>query len=164
LAVAFAAAPAAAAAAFPTPAFLCLRRSLQAPYDSLILQVVAYCFSFFAAGTMFYLWWRLDSYDRQRVWPLYGWFSSLMMCGSCVGVLTWLAKTLSLVQNLNASDILQDIAQSNSSDMRVQRKVDLLFAESANWNAVFSVTYSVRMCGRVIADNDKNDYYVKDGV
>jgi hypothetical protein len=129
----------------PLLPFSCgLRRSLQAPYDSLILQVMAYCFSFVAAGTMFYLWWRLASSDRQRVWPLYGWFSLLMMCGSCVGILTWLAKVLSLVPNLNASDIIQDAALSNSSKLRVQKQVDLLFAESANWNAVFSVTYSVR--------------------
>ena len=127
-------------------------------------QIAANCVSALVGGAMFYLWWRLDSYDRQRVWRLYGWFSSLMMCGSCVGVLTWLAKTLSLVQNLNASDILQDSVLSNSSNLRVQRKVDLLFAESANWNAVFSVTYSVRMCGRVIADNDTSDDYVKDEV
>jgi hypothetical protein len=41
---------------------------------------------------MFWRWWRLDEYDRQRVWPNYGHFSAVMCAGSVAGAVaavTW---------------------------------------------------------------------------
>ena len=35
---------------------------------------------------MFRRWRRMQEEDRGRVWRLYGWYSALMTCGSCVGV------------------------------------------------------------------------------
>ena len=41
---------------------------------------------------MFWRWWRLDEYDRQRVWPNYGRFSAVVCVGSVAGAVaavTW---------------------------------------------------------------------------
>ncbi len=103
-------------------------------------QIVAYGVSFFAGGVMFFLWYRLNQDDRRRVWRLYGWFSALMTLGSCIGMVTWLAKMMHLASNLRASDVIQQSAQA--SQLRLEGKADLLLAESAKWNAVFSVTYA----------------------
>ena len=48
-----------------------------------------------AGGVMFYVWRRMQEEDRRRVWLLYGWFSGLMLCGSCFGVVTWAAYIMS---------------------------------------------------------------------
>ncbi len=45
-----------------------------------------------ASGCMFWRWWRLDAYDRQRVWPNYGRFSAVVCVGSVAGAVsavTW---------------------------------------------------------------------------
>ena len=41
---------------------------------------------------MFFRWRRMCEDDRGRVWRLYGWFSGLITCGSCVGAVTWAAR------------------------------------------------------------------------
>jgi hypothetical protein len=38
---------------------------------------------------MFYFWRRIGEEDRLHVWRLYGWFSALILCGSCFGAITW---------------------------------------------------------------------------
>jgi len=41
---------------------------------------------------MFWRWWRLDEYDRQRVWPNYGRFSAVVCVSSVAGAVaavTW---------------------------------------------------------------------------
>ena len=40
---------------------------------------------------MFLRWWRMGEDSRRRVWLLYGWFSGLMFCGSCCGVISSVA-------------------------------------------------------------------------
>jgi len=57
-----------------------------------------------AGGTMFYLWRRMEEEDRGRVWRLYGWFSGLMACGSCVGAVAWAARMMQLVNAFKAND------------------------------------------------------------
>jgi len=52
-------------------------------------QVAAFCVSAVVSGTMFLRWWRMELEDRPRVWELYGWFSGLMLCGSCFGAVAW---------------------------------------------------------------------------
>lgn len=83
---------------------------------------------------MFYRWWRLDKDSKDRIWRLYGWLSGLMAFGSCVGVIGWVARMLQLYYNVVASDML--------NSLRI-RGVDLYFAESARWNAVFAVMHAV---------------------
>jgi hypothetical protein len=57
-------------------------------------QIVAFCLSALAGGTMFYRWRRMGKEDRARVWRLHGWFSALMMFGCCVGALNWAARIM----------------------------------------------------------------------
>ncbi len=46
---------------------------------------------------MFWRWWRLQDADRLSIWKRYGWFSALMFCGSCAGVLSYAAWSQWLV-------------------------------------------------------------------
>ena len=55
------------------------------------MQITAFCLSAAASGMMVWRWWRLDEESRSLVWPLYGWFASLMCVGSCFGAAAWVA-------------------------------------------------------------------------
>ncbi len=44
-----------------------------------------------ASGCMLWRWWRLDDYDRGRIWKHYGWFCGLMCFGSCAGTVSYAA-------------------------------------------------------------------------
>jgi hypothetical protein len=57
------------------------------------LQIAAYSVCALAGGTMFVLWRRVEDDDRRRIWRLYGWFSGLLLCGSCFGIASWSAWT-----------------------------------------------------------------------
>ncbi len=96
-------------------------------------QVIAYCVSAFASGTMFYRWKNMDTDGRQRVWRLYGLFSALMLCGSCIGLLTWLARMQDLVSFMNG----------NFLDNVPFRERLLLFATTVSWRAAFNVLYAL---------------------
>jgi hypothetical protein len=98
------------------------------------VQVALHCVGALAGGIMFYRWWRLDKDSKDRIWRLYGWLSGLMAFGSCVGVIGWVARMLQLYNNVVASDMLSSPSF---------RGVDLYFAESARWNAVFAVMHAV---------------------
>jgi hypothetical protein len=84
---------------------------------------------------MHYLWRRMDEDGRQREWRLYGWFSGLMLCGNCVGAVTWAARVMNLVYffegnqrfrlNLNAAE--------GYSFQALSRK----------WRAAYVVTYAI---------------------
>jgi hypothetical protein len=65
------------------------------------------------------------------VWPLYGWFTALMACGSCVGAVSWAAQMLLLV-NLFRAEKNDNLVQSS-----------LFYAASYTWHPVFTVTYAV---------------------
>jgi hypothetical protein len=80
---------------------------------------------------MFHLWRRLEEEDRGRMWRLYGWFTALMACGSCFGVVAWTASMISRARLFEAND-----AQT------VVEYVSLL-ALSYRWRAVFLVTYAI---------------------
>jgi hypothetical protein len=47
-----------------------------------------------ASGYMLRRWWRLDDYDRARIWKHYGMFSGLMCFGSCAGAVSYAAICL----------------------------------------------------------------------
>ena len=82
---------------------------------------------------MLYLWRRLDEERRQRVWQLYGWYSALMTCGSCIGIATWWAW----MQRLSFTFI-----QVTKTDMADRYSIRSL---GQSWRAVFSVTYVRRL-------------------
>jgi hypothetical protein len=83
---------------------------------------------------MLYLWWRMEEEGRRRVWPLYGWFCGLMVCGSCFGVVTWAARMINLVNQFNGVDaeVRGDLVQHWS-----------LFALHYSWVSVFYVMYAI---------------------
>ena len=64
----------------------------------------------------------------------YGWFSALMLCGSCVGVVTWAARMMTLVYFFHGNDSIsnRNFVQGFSS-----------VARTRSWRAVFSVTYAI---------------------
>jgi len=55
---------------------------------------------------MFRLWWRMDEEGQQRVWRLYGWFTGLMLCGSCFGAVSWAARMMNLVNIFQGNALL----------------------------------------------------------
>jgi hypothetical protein len=57
----------------------------------MILQSAACLLCAVASGCMLRRWWRLDDYDRGRIWKHYGLFCGLMCCGSCTGAVTYAA-------------------------------------------------------------------------
>ncbi len=75
----------------------------------------------------------MEEEDRGRVWRLYGWFTALMACGSCVGTVTWAAKMMNVVYGFEASA---------SPTMSMTQKMSLT-ALRHTWRAVFVVTYAV---------------------
>ncbi len=83
---------------------------------------------------MFYLWRRMGEEEKQHVWRLYGWFSALMMCGSCVGVVTWAARMMTLVNAFNGNDLL-----SKGTFVEGLSFVAL----TLSWNAAYWVTYAI---------------------
>ncbi len=87
-----------------------------------------------AGGRMLYLWWRMDEDGRRRVWPLYGWFCGLMVCGSCFGAVTWSARMMGLANFFISRDAF-------SRGDRAQQFSLVALAES--WSAVFQVTYAI---------------------
>ena len=86
---------------------------------------------------MFRLWWRMDEAGRQRVWRLYGWFTALMLCGSCVGAVSWSARMVLLVNGFRANDLL--IARNGAE---VLPQVYSFRAISSSWGAAYQVTYA----------------------
>jgi hypothetical protein len=65
------------------------------------------------------------------VWWLYGWFSGLMLCGSCFGAVAWAAWMRRIVLNFQAN-VFADYSVDQSS----------LLALSLPWLAVFAVSYA----------------------
>jgi hypothetical protein len=87
---------------------------------------------------MLLLWLRMPLEGRRRVWPLYGRFCALMLCGSCFGAVTWAARMIQLVDNFKGND-------AGSRRDRVQLLSS--FARSYSWGAVFQVMYAIEfMC------------------
>jgi ABC-type multidrug transport system fused ATPase/permease subunit len=80
---------------------------------------------------MFYRWRRMEEEDRGRVWRLYGWFTALMACGSCVGAVAWAARMMNLV----------NIFEANRSGFPAQKAS--FAARGYSWRAAFLVTYAV---------------------
>jgi len=68
------------------------------------------------------------------VWRLYGWFSGLMLCGSCCGAVAFLAGMQALVLNLN-------IFHSTSTLTKAQFLS--LYAQLQRWAAVLFIAYAM---------------------
>ena len=94
-------------------------------------QIALFCVSAVAGGVMFYRWRRIGEEDRVRVWWLYGWFSALMACGSCVGAVAWAARMMRL------ATLYRGVASSNVAEMYSQ------FALTNSWLPAFLVLYAI---------------------
>jgi hypothetical protein len=82
---------------------------------------------------MSYLWWRMGEENQRRVWRLYGWFTALMACGSCVGAVAWAARMMLLVNLFKANQEVQEMS--------------LFGALSYSWASAFVVMYAIEfMC------------------
>jgi hypothetical protein len=110
-------------------------------------QIVAYFVSALAAGAMFRLWRRYNEQDRQRVWRFYGWYSGLMFCGSCVGVMTWGARIFNLVNLYKGiNDLRFDTEYAGFGNLSSSTNVaeGLRFvAVGRSWRAVYSISYPI---------------------
>jgi hypothetical protein len=73
----------------------------------------------------------MEEEDRGRVWRLYGWFTALMTCGSCVGAVAWAARMMS-----NVNFFLGDKRAGPIEQLP-------LFARAHSWYSAFLVTYAI---------------------
>ena len=70
------------------------------------------------------------------MWRLYGWYSGLMACGSCVGAVTWAALMMHLVNLFEAHNDPSHSAPQLSH-----------YSQSFSWLSAFHVFYSIEfMC------------------
>ena len=72
------------------------------------------------------------------MWRLYGWFTALMLCGSCDGAVSWAARRVTLVNGFRGNDL------PNAGNAEVYPQVYSFRAIRCSWNAVYQVTYSTK--------------------
>ncbi len=125
-------APAAAARRLPCSCLRCGMPRLRV--TRVAVQIAAYCVCAVAGGRMLYRWRQMGEEGRRRVWPLYGWFCGLMVCGSCVGCVSWAVKMMYLEDLFKGSD-------AASRDDRVGQY--FWFARSYSWGPPFLVSYAL---------------------
>jgi hypothetical protein len=82
---------------------------------------------------MFFRWLKISDGERQHVWLLYGWYCGLMLCGSCVGVLTWAAW----MQNL-----AHDFTSIRDASLPPSQKFSM-YSLAMRWLAAFRVMYAI---------------------
>jgi hypothetical protein len=75
----------------------------------------------------------MEEADRRRVWRLYGWYSGLMACGSCLGAVAW------------ASHMMYEVHDFRGQKSPSLSKADQYshFALSCRWRIVFLVTDAI---------------------
>ncbi len=71
------------------------------------------------------------------MWRLYGWYSALMTCGSCVGAVAWTARMMFLAYLFKAN---RGNADSNPAVIAERMS---LYALAYSWQSVFFVTYAI---------------------
>ena len=76
----------------------------------------------------------MDDEGRKRVWRLYGWFTGLMLCGSCFGVVSWSTRMNALVYLFQHNDLVA------SRDTELLPQAFSIFALSRRWNVASVVT------------------------
>ncbi len=88
---------------------------------------------------MFYRWQRMSKESKERVWKLYRWLCALTAIGSCVGIITYIAKMQQLAHEVTRSDLIEQRRStiSENPDVTWHR------AQSARWNAVYVVSGAV---------------------
>jgi hypothetical protein len=69
------------------------------------------------SGVFFIRWRRLSDNCRKQLWGLYGWFTGIMLCGSCCGAINWALWTQFLV-NYYQSGIKSQYAAKYQASVR----------------------------------------------
>ena len=77
----------------------------------------------------------MDGEGRRGEWGLYGWFSGLMLCGSCFGAVAWGAYMQNLVSTFNALN--------NPSSTLTNAQSFSIAAQTSRWVAAFAVVYAM---------------------
>ena len=85
---------------------------------------------------MFLRWLRMDGQGRQWAWWLYGWFSGLMLCGSCCGAVALGALMRSLVLDFSFKN------PSYASTLSAVQLYTLVVQEQL-WLASYVITYAI---------------------
>ena len=83
---------------------------------------------------MFWRWRRMDGEGRRRVWLLYGWFSGLMLCGSCCGAVAWGVWMKCIVFSFMVYDPSSTLTNAQKAS---------LFAQLFSWLAAFMIMYAM---------------------
>jgi hypothetical protein len=104
--------------------------------DAFAAQIAAFCVSALASGTMFLRWRRMRGEGRRGEWELYGWFSGLMLCGSCFGAVAWGALMQDLVLSFNRN-------YNPASSTLTNAQYYSIVAQAPRWVAAFVVTYAM---------------------
>ncbi len=77
----------------------------------------------------------MDGEGRRGVWRLYGWFSGLMLCGSCFGAVAWGAYMQILVSLFSILN--------NPSPTLTKAQKSSTFAQIDRWSAAFVILYAM---------------------
>jgi hypothetical protein len=83
---------------------------------------------------MFWRWRRMIGKGRRGEWGLYGWFSGLMLCGSCFGAVAWGTWMQCIVFSFMVYDPSSTLTNAQKSS---------LFAQLFSWLAAFMIMYAM---------------------
>jgi hypothetical protein len=92
---------------------------------------------------MFWRWRRMDGEGRRRVWLLYGWFSGLMLCGSCFGAVAWGVWMQFLVVSFNNFDNVNYNSSSTLTKAQKALTAAQTGAQIERLLAAFTVVYAM---------------------
>jgi len=112
--------------------------SLQSVVHLIRPQIAGFCACAAASGIMLLLLRRIPEAARQSLWPLFGWFSGLMCCGSCAGAAAWTAflQDRTLFYTFVSADITASSVIAKTRNYYMQ-------ADEARWRAAFFILYAL---------------------
>ena len=92
----------------------------------MVRQGAAFALCAVASGYMLRRWWRLDDYDRARIWTHYGLFCGLMCFGSCAGAVSYAALSFCIDSYLKSYSLIDGV-YDYSFYSRVRFALQLLY-------------------------------------
>jgi len=84
----------------------------------------------------------MDVQGRQWAWWLYGWFSGLMLCGSCCGAVAWGAWMQVLVTDVLRLN-LNNLSHVSLASTLTAAQFYSLRAQGHRWAAVYVIPYAI---------------------
>jgi hypothetical protein len=107
---------------------------------------------------MLYRWRRLDKDGQRSVWRLYGWYSALMVCGSCFGAATWVARMMTSVFLFKGIDAI-----SNSNLAQGHWFVALAFTWRAAFLAIYAIEFLCLTAAKLMVLDRMSDFAAPQG-